>query len=431
MRQATCVLLVAAVVSVAWADDPVVFRSDVSLIRVDAQVVDRENRAITGLGIGDFVLRDQGIPQKIQSVDSENLPVDVALLLDVSSSMRPHIQRIAVASREAMRQLRDRDRVALLVFDRQMRVRMSFRDSQSGVDRELERLLNSETFQGGTDITGALLDAADFLRREGRRDARKAIVIVTDDQTELYRNVEGVSRALTRADTVLSALIAPDAGRGGYPGGYGSPGGAGGGLGGIIFGQPGGRRGRYPAGGQVNGHTQSAGTEEIARESGGDSMRVDDPYGLQDTLARIRQRYAIHFYQPEGVRPGDEREIDLQLTDGLMRRYPGADIRYRRSYYASSTTTGAVPANGYPVVVSRSGSSEDPDRPRLVRRPAAGPGASSHDGPLVLGGASGAPAPSPSKPAVAAPAPSAPPSDPTAPGWRKARPEDLQTQPSK
>src|SRR5215469_13641293 len=264
MRHPMCVLLLTAWGWVAWADDPVVFRSDVSLVRVDAQVLDRDNRAINGLGIGDFVLREQGRPQKIQSVDSENLPVDVALLLDVSASMRPHIQRIASASREAMRQLRDGDRVALLVFDRQMRVRMGFRDSQSGVEREFDRVLDQETFRGGTDITGALLDAADFVRREGRRDARKAIVIVTDDQTELDRNVPGVSRALERADAVLSALIAPDAGRNRYPGGYGNPGGAGGGLGGIIFGQPGGRR-RYP-GGQVNANTQSAGTEQIARE---------------------------------------------------------------------------------------------------------------------------------------------------------------------
>jgi hypothetical protein len=338
--------------------------------------------------------------------------------------MRPHIQRIASASREAMRQLRDRDRVALLVFDRQMRVRMGFRDSQLGVDREFDRLLDQETFRGGTDITGALLDAADFIRREGRRDARKAIVIVTDDQTELNRDVQGVSRALERADAVLSALIAPDVGRGRYPGGYGNPGGAGGGLGGVIFGQPGGRR-RYPSG-QVNANTQSAGTEQIARESGGDSMRVDDAYALQDTLTRIRQRYAIHFYQPEGVRAGDERDIDLQLTDPVLRHYPGADIRYRRSYYASYTT-GTAPANGDPVVVTRSSSTDDPDRPRLVRRPATGPGASSHDGPLILDGTSTAPAAAP-----AASSPSAPAPDSNAPGWRKARPEDLpQNQPSK
>jgi hypothetical protein len=40
---------------------------------------------------------------------------------------------------------------------------------------------------------------------------RRAIVIMTDDQTELDRDDAGVLRALMRADSVLSALIAPDA----------------------------------------------------------------------------------------------------------------------------------------------------------------------------------------------------------------------------
>ena len=75
---------------VVRADEPVVFRSDVSLVRVDAQVVDRDHRVITGLGPRDFVLREQGRPQPVQSVDSENLPIDLVLLLDVSASMRPH-----------------------------------------------------------------------------------------------------------------------------------------------------------------------------------------------------------------------------------------------------------------------------------------------------------------------------------------------------
>src|SRR5579872_2773501 len=359
------VLLCGALVSLgaARADEPVVFRSDVSLVRVDAQVVDRDNRAVTGLGPRDFLLREQGRPLPIQSVDTERLPIDLVLLLDVSASMRPHVERVAVASREALRQLREQDRVAIMVFDRQSRVRMAFRGSQSGVDRELERVLDYESFRGGTDITLGLLDAADFIRREGRREARKAIVIVTDDETERDRNVEAVERALTRADAVLMALIAPDAMRnrgmqGGYPGGY-----PGGGPGGVIFGSP--RRRGYPGGGQMGSRTHSAGTAEIARDSGGDSMRVNDAYALQDTIARIRESYAIYFSVPPGVRAGDEREIALDLAESPLRRYPGAEVRYRRNYYAPSGT-GNAPANSGPAVVS----SDDPDRPHLQRRPA-------------------------------------------------------------
>lgn len=429
MRRASYAFWLAALACYlpAQADDSPVFRSDVALVRVDAQVVDRDNRAITGLGPRDFLLIENGKPQTIQSVDSENQPVDLVLLLDVSASMRPHIERIASASREAMRQLREEDRVAILVFDRQMRVRMGFRSSQSGIGRELERLLDQETFRGGTDITGGLLDAADYVRREGRAEARKAIVIVTDDQTERNRDVEGVSHALTRADAVLCALIAPDAMRyrgGGYPGG-GYPGGS---LGGIIFGQPGGRRG-YP--GQTTSPTQSAETAEIARESGGDSMRMDDAYALQDTLARIRQRYALYFGLPPGVRAGEQRQIELELTATTRSRYLGSDVRYRRQYYAPDRVV-ATTQPGTDARPGTAGPADDPDRPYLRRR-AVSPGSdSTREGPLDIGGTPRTAAPATAAPASAPPAPNqaspAPAADPNAPGWRKARPDELPQQ---
>ena len=417
------------------ADDPVVFRSDVSLVRVDAQVVDRDNRVITGLGARDFLLREQGRPQPVQSVDSEHLPIDLVLLLDVSASMRPHVQRIASASHEAMRQLREQDRVAIMVFDRSTRTRMAFRSSQSGVDRELERVLDYETFRGGTDITRGLYDAADYIRREGRREARKAIVIVTDDQTEMDRNVEGVEGALARADAVLMALIAPDAMRnrgmgrdrddnpgGGYPGGGGAPGGP---LGGIIFGSPRQRR-PYPGGGQMGSRTKSAGTEEIARASGGDSMPVNDAYALQDTIERIRQSYAIYFAAPPGMRAGEERQIDLELADTAYRRYPGGQVHYRRSYYAQVSTPGGGAVGTEPAVVSRGDqpvSQDDPDRPRLTRRPGVSQVPDrSREGPLGGDSTAGSTTAAPAQ--QAAPPPPAP-KDPNAPGWRKARPDEV------
>jgi VWFA-related protein len=419
--------------AIAWADDPVVFRSDVSLVRVEAQVVDGSNRTITGLGPQDFVLRESGQVQKIQSVDSENVPIDLLLLLDVSASMRPHIQRISTAAHDALRQMRPSDRIAIMVFDRSTRVRMGFGSSRDA-ERELEQLLYDETFRGGTDITLGMYDAADFVRQQGRPEARKAIVIVTDDQTERNRDVDGVSRALSRADAVLSALIAPDATRnggmrGGNPGG-GYPGGGGiGGLGGIIFGR---QRGGYPGGGGYGSHTQSAGTREIALRSGGDSMPVDDSYALENTLERIRQRYAIHFYLPQGVRPGEERHITLELADTVRIRFPGADIRYRQSYYApAGAVTGGSPAPQ--VVTSGNQTPSDPDRPVMRRRTAVSQPDSTGAGPLIPDSAPAPPAPAgaPQTGSGAPPPQSTPPaapSSPSSPGWRTARPDEVPQQ---
>lgn len=366
-------LLLAAGVLTAWADDTanVVFKSDVALVRVDAQVVDRDNRAITGLTAKDFVLSEEGRPQPIRNFASEEMPIDVLLLLDVSASMRPHVQRISSAAHQAFRVLAEDDRIAIMVFDRSTRVRMQFR-GRDQAERELERLLDQENFRGGTDITRGLLDAADYVRREGRTNARRAIVILTDDQTEFDRDEARVSRALERANVVLSFLQAPDAmagrygrrGGGGYPSGGRYPGGGypgggypGGPLGGVIWGRRGGGYpggGRYPGGGGMNyPHTHSAGTAEIARRSGGDVFPVDDASALEDTLARLRQRYALHFLVPPDAKPGQERNIELALAGNALRRYPGAEIRYRHTYYTSDAPRPGGGPGDQPVVVSQ------------------------------------------------------------------------------
>ena len=309
-RAASLLLFACALVTGLRAgDDDVTFHSDVSLVRVDAQVVDSGNRAITHLQAADFVLRENGKVVPIRNFASENMPLDVLFLLDVSASMRPHVQRIADASGQALTQLGKEDRMGIMVFDRSTRVRLPLNSSKQDVQREFDRLLRQERFNGGTDITRAMLDAAEYIRREGRRDARRAIVILTDDQTEFDRDDAGVGRALERADAVMCALIAPDAGQYGRRGGGGPPGGGGlgggglgGGLGGIIFGPRGGGN-RYPGGG-AGGNTTSAGTSEIARDSGGDSMSVNDASALEETLARLRQRYTLYFNLPEGAQPG-------------------------------------------------------------------------------------------------------------------------------
>jgi VWFA-related protein len=314
----------------AAAQDGVVFRSDVSLVRVDTQVVDRQNRTITGLHAEDFVLRVDGEPQQIRNFASEEMPADVLLLLDVSGSMRPHVERVAAASTTALRVLGDDDRLAIMVFDRATRVRLPFRSSREDVEREFERLLRQERFNGGTDITRALLDAAEYMRREGRRDARRAIVILTDDQTEFKRDVNGVLRAMAEADAVVSALLAPNAmGRLSRrpaptpPMGTSWPD--------IILGPrgPNSRR-RAPGPVIVGASTSSGGTAEIAESTGGDSMRVDEASAFEWTLARLRQRYALHYHLPQGAQAGWERPVEVELAYAARQRYPDAEVRYRR-----------------------------------------------------------------------------------------------------
>jgi len=320
--------------------------------------------------------------------------------------MEPHVRRLASAASTALQVLGEGDRVGIMVFDRQTRIRLRLTKNPQSQVSQFDNILQQERFNGGTDITRALLDAAAYIGREGRRDARRAIVILTDDQTEKERDEARVERALASSDTVLMALLAPDAirsggygrhgggypsgGGGGYPGGgypgggRRDPGGMGGGLGGIILGGPmgggyPGGGGRYPGGGYpgggggypgggsrypgggspggviIGGHTKSAGTAQIAQQSGGDSRNIDDAGSVEETLQRIRERYALYFYLPQNARAGQERNIEVALTASARQRYQGAEVKYRQRYLAPGGSNSTDTTDAEPVTVSQDG----------------------------------------------------------------------------
>jgi hypothetical protein len=86
-------------------------------------------------------------------------------------------------------------------------------------------------------------------------------------------------------------------------------------------------------------------------------MNIDDTYAFQNTLSRIRQRYALHFLEPAGSKSGEERRIEVLLTAAALRRHSDADLRFRSIYYASGN--GSAPVDG-PVVSSTSTTEETP-----------------------------------------------------------------------
>lgn len=336
---------------------PVTFKSDVALARVDAQVLDASGRAVTGLEASDFVLRIDGRVAPIRNFASENMPIDILLLLDVSGSMQPHVQRIASAAYQALDVLTAKDRVAIMVFDTYSRLRLPFSGSHDEITTGLNRVLRSERFNGGTHITQALVDAARYVQRQARPEARRAVVILTDDETQDSEDEPRVENALAQANAVLSFLQAPyeppTINGGGRPhrtwGGGGWPGGGTGWPGGGGVGFPGGgpvTLGRGP-GGYGGDRSHTAGTATIASDSGGDTIRVDEASALEDTLARLRQRYTFNFYFPPGV--ADRAAVRVELSQEAKLRYMDAEVRSRQVFISSQGSG----ASAGPTVVTR------------------------------------------------------------------------------
>jgi len=76
-------------------------------------------------------------------------------------------------------------------------------------------------------------------------------------------------------------------------------------------------------------------------------MQVEEASALEDTLARLRQRYALHFYLPEGATASDHDSGKVDLSQEAKMRYQEAEIRYRRIYMSGDA------GHSGPTVVSR------------------------------------------------------------------------------
>jgi len=89
---------VVALVAVAMAQDRPTFRTDVSQVHVDAEVLTEEGRIVAGLSRGDFRVFDEAQEQAIVGFAGEEQPLQLILLFDVSGSMRTQVMKVSAAA---------------------------------------------------------------------------------------------------------------------------------------------------------------------------------------------------------------------------------------------------------------------------------------------------------------------------------------------
>src|SRR5262245_4477234 len=114
MRPAVLLLCVAlALSSVAVAQ----LRVDVALVDVVANVTDESGRYVSNLTAEDFILEEDGVAHTIAHVTPSNdLPVSLGIVLDVSSSMRQKIGTATAAIERFIKTTHKDDDIFLMAF---------------------------------------------------------------------------------------------------------------------------------------------------------------------------------------------------------------------------------------------------------------------------------------------------------------------------
>jgi len=282
---------------------PPVFRADVLLVKVDAQVV-AGGRPVEDLRREDFIVKDMGVPQKIVYFGRDTEPLWVLLLLDVSGSMNRHLKQMAAAAREALAAMRPADHVGVMLFSRHTRVHQEFTSDFRSVAQSLRAAVEERGLGSGTRINAAVIDAAHHLRDYAGASGRRAIIILTDNLGLNYRVPnEEVLRALHEADAVLNVIATRNA------------------------------RAPRPLGAGANPDFTPSDVFLLARETGGETIRARQAGdALKRLLEGLRTRYSLHYRAPKG-QSGQFRTIEVDVTPDVRERYGHLTIRARRGYY--------------------------------------------------------------------------------------------------
>lgn len=275
-----------------------IIRKNVDLVLVPVTVTDGSNRLITGLDQENFQVFEGKQAQKIKHFSSEDAPVSLGIILDVSGSMSTKIERARESVLQLLKSSNPQDEFFLMTFSDTPQLLEDFTQNPDDVQNHL-------LFAAPKGRT-ALLDAI-YLSIQNMKKAkyqRKALLIISDggDNHSRY-NESDVKSLVKEADVMIYSIGIFDA--------------------------------------DFRSEEERLGPallSEISLVTGAASFTLDNPNDLPEITNRIamelRNQYVLG-YRPNTSKPdGKYRKIKVKLI--LPRGISALHVQARAGYYAPS-----------------------------------------------------------------------------------------------
>lgn len=164
---------------------PIKLRTD--LVTVDAAVTDKNGNFIGNLKSEDFVVYEDGKPQKVEFFEASEQasltrPLAVVIALDISGSIKPEeIAKQRAATEQFLKLVRPESVFAILAFSSEIRVLQDFTSDPSKMTAAFRRI--GET-GGSSRIFGSIDRSVSMLKRAPRfrngRRLRRVVIVLTD-----------------------------------------------------------------------------------------------------------------------------------------------------------------------------------------------------------------------------------------------------------
>jgi Ca-activated chloride channel family protein len=269
---------------------------DVDLVLVPVTITDPMNRLVTGLDKENFVLLDNGEKQAIQHFSSEDAPISLGVIFDMSGSMANKIDKARDAVVEFFKTANPQDEFFLIAFNDKPVLLSDFTESIEQVQGQLLYAIP----KGRT----ALLDAIylGIAKMRQAKQQRKALLIISDGGDNRSRYTESEIKSLVReADVQIYAI-------------------------GIFDQTP--RSDEERNGPQL--------LAEVTDVTGGRTFTVDNPNELADVAAKIgvqlRNQYVLGYRPTKPAHDGKWRKVRVKLNP--PKGLPQLSVYAKTGYYA-------------------------------------------------------------------------------------------------
>jgi Ca-activated chloride channel homolog len=276
------------------------FRGGVDLVALTVTVTDPRRQFIRDLKAADFAVLEDGVPQAVSFFGADEVPLDLAVVVDCSASMiekLPAVQRAAIG---LVQSLRTGDRAAVIEFRSSIQVQAPMTTDRAAVVHAIEGL----HAEGDTGLYTAVYVTLREMGREKASDVRRQAIVLLSDGED--------TNSLVPFDDVLD--LAKRTGISVYTIGLTT-------LADRVL------RRRTMAEGEYAMQTlaDATGARAFFPEGENDVRAV---YGA--IAAELGSQYSIGYLPRVAIGDGRWRQVAVRVTDR-----PGASARARLGYFAS------------------------------------------------------------------------------------------------
>jgi Ca-activated chloride channel homolog len=298
-RESPAVVATAAVMDPALDTYTQPIRKNVDLVLVPVTITDPLNRLVVGLAKDNFQVFEGKKPQQIKSFSSEDAPVSLGIILDVSGSMKQKMDRAREAVMRFCNDANPQDEFFMVTFSDAPRMVADF----TSRPEDIQSTLAFPLAKGRTALLDAIYMGISKMREA--HYARKALLIISDGGDNHSRYTEPEIKSLIKeADVTIYAVGTYD---------------------------------RYvPTEEEVLGPLLLG---DIAEATGGQAFTLDNPNEMPAVAARIgleiRRQYVLAYRPEESERDGKWHKIRIKLKFsssklGFLR------VHAKAGYYAAS-----------------------------------------------------------------------------------------------